>query len=335
MDLFGLARELIDIESITGNEERLGTFLFDHLSAIARRHGGQAERMAVQGDHCNVFAWWGKPIVTYSTHMDTVPPFFPSREDAEWIWGRGACDAKGSMAAMIVAAERLLAEGDRDFGLLFVVGEERGSAGAIAAGRERRGSCYLIDGEPTENRLAVGSKGALRFELVARGRAAHSARPELGSSAIEALLDVLHDVRSLPLPDDAAFGRTTLNIGTISGGRAPNVIADEARAQIMFRLVGDAAPIREAVRQAVRGRAEITEVLHIPAIQLSPLDGFATTVVPFTTDIPFVQGNWGQPFLLGPGSDQQAHTPEECVSKEQLREAVELYCKMVRLLGAS
>jgi acetylornithine deacetylase len=335
MDLFELARKLIDIESISGNELQLGEFLFEYLSAAVRRHGGRVERMPVEGDLFNIFAVWGEPVVTLSTHMDTVPPFFPSREDEEWIWGRGACDAKGSMAAMIAAVERLLAEGARNVGLLFVVEEERGSAGAIAAGRQPRGSRYLIDGEPTENLLAIGSKGALRFELVARGRAAHSARPDLGASAIEALLDVLHNLRALPLPEDAVLGRTTLNIGTISGGRAPNVIADEARAEIMFRLAGDAAPLRDAVRQAVRGRVEVVEVVHIPAVRLSALEGFATTIVPFATDIPLFQGNWGGPYLLGPGSDQQAHTAEERVSKRQLREAVGLYRRMVRLLGAS
>jgi acetylornithine deacetylase len=332
MNLFELTRALIDVESVSGDEKRIGSFLFESLSEDARKHGGRAERMAVEPERFNVYAEWGEPQVTLSTHMDTVPPFFPSQEDEEGISGRGACDAKGIIAAMIAAAKRLLEAGERNFGLLFVVGEERGSAGAIAAAGQPRGSRYLINGEPTENRLAIGSQGALRFEIAAEGRAAHSAHPELGASAIDTLLDVLEDIRALPLPDDPALGRATLNIGTIAGGVAPNVIADTARAEIMFRLAGDPAPIRQAVERAARGRATVKEVVHVPAVQLSRLDGFPTTAVPFTTDIPFFQGRWGKPFLLGPGSARLAHTREERVSKQQLLEAVGLYCEMVRRL---
>jgi len=334
MNLVELTRALVDIESISGNEKRIGRFLLDYLSKKARDFGGRAEAIPADGERANVYAAWGEPIVTLSTHMDTVPPFFPSREDAEEIHGRGACDAKGIIAAMIAASERLLEAGERNFGLLFVVGEERGSPGAIAAARHPRPSRFLINGEPTENRLAIGTKGALRFEIVARGRAAHSAYPELGVSAIDVLLDVLHDIRAIPLPEDPVLGRTTLNIGTISGGVAPNVIPDLARAEIMFRMAGDPAHLREAVRQAVRGRAEIVELLYIPAVQLNRLDGFSTAAMPFTTDIPFFEGRWGEPFLLGPGNVRLAHTPEERVSKRQLAEAVELYCKLVRQLAA-
>jgi acetylornithine deacetylase len=334
MDLFELTRALIDIESVSGAEKRIGSFLFDYLSEEARRHDGRAERMAVEPERFNVYAEWGEPRVTLSTHMDTVPPFFPSREDEKSIAGRGACDAKGIIAAMIAAAQRLLEAGERNFALLFVVGEERGSAGAIAAARQPRGSRFLINGEPTENRLAVSTPGALRFEIATRGRAAHSAHPELGASAIDALLDVLREIRALPLPEDPAPGRATLNIGTIAGGVAPNVIADAARAEIMFRLGGDPAPIREAVARAARGRAEVAETAHVPAVKLSPLDGFPTTTVPFTTDIPYFEGRWGEPFLLGPGSARVAHTQEERVAKQQLLEAVELYGAMVRRLAA-
>jgi acetylornithine deacetylase len=336
MKLFELTRALIDIESITDNEKQVGVFLFDRLRELGARHGGQVERMEVEPERFNVFAHWGEPVVTLSTHMDTVPPFLPSREDAEFIWGRGACDAKGILASMIAAAESLLEEGTRNFGLLFVVGEERNSAGAFAAARKPRGSRYLIAGEPTENRLALGSKGALRCEIVARGRMAHSAHPELGESAIEALLDVLQDIRRIPLPEDEVLGRSTLNIGTISGGRAPNVIADSARAEIMIRLVGDAAPVREAVTRAVAGRAEVKEILGTPAVRLGALDGLPTTVVSFTTDIPFLGEAWGRPFLLGPGSIHLAHTPDERVAKGELQQAVEIYRDIVRrLLKAS
>ncbi len=217
--------------------------------------------MAVEGDRFNVLACWGKPAVTLSTHMDTVPPFFPSSEDAEFIWGRGACDAKGIIASMTAAAEKLLGEGVKNFGLLFVVGEERNSAGAVAAARMPRGSRYLVNGEPTENKLALASKGALRLEVVAHGRMAHSAYPELGESAIEKLLDVLEAMRRIPLPEDSLLGRCSVNIGTITGGRAPNVIPDLAKAEILVRLVGDPAMVRDAFTAAAGGRVELNEVL--------------------------------------------------------------------------
>ena len=335
MNIFQLTRALVDIESVTGNEKQIGKYLFAHLSSLAGDHAGQIERQNVEQARFNVLASWGKPLVTLSTHMDTVPPFFPSSENEEVIRGRGACDAKGIIAAMISAAQALLEKGARNFALLFVVGEERNGAGAIAASKTPRGSRYLINGEPTENLLALGSKGALRYELIARGRLAHSAYPELGHSAIETLLDVLHDIRRIPLPEDALLGRSTLNIGTLAGGRAPNVIADHAQADLMFRLVGDAAPIRRAVNAAVASRAEAHEVVHTPALRLEPFDGFRTTVVSFTTDIPSFAGAWGRPFLIGPGSIHTAHTAEEHVSKKQLLEAVEIYTRMVKGLLAA
>jgi acetylornithine deacetylase len=236
---------------------------------------------------------------------------------------------------MIAAAARLLENGIRDFGLLFVVGEERGSAGAIAAAKTPRGSHYLINGEPTENRLALASKGALRFEIIARGKLAHSAYPELGHSAIHALLDVLQDIRRIPLPQDPLLGASTLNIGTICGGRAPNVVADEARAEIMFRTVGEASPIRRALPAAVAGRAQAREVSHTSALRLSSFDGLPTTVVAFATDIPALGDQWGKPFLIGPGSIHVAHTAEEHIAKKSLVEAAEIYARMVRQLLAS
>lgn len=334
MDLFRLTRGLIDIESITNNERQVGACLLKYLSALAERTGGLAERMEVEPDRFNVFACWGDPRVTLSTHMDVVPPFFPSREDDEFIYGRGACDAKGIIASMIGAAEKLLEDGQRNFALLFVVGEERNSAGALAAARQPRGSRFLINGEPTDNKLAAGSKGALRYELVAHGRMAHSAYPELGESAIDKLLDTLERIRKIPLPEDPLLGPSTLNIGTISGGRAPNVIPDFARAEVMIRLVGSPEGIREAVNRAAAGRAEVREVLMIPALRLETLDDLETTVVSFTTDIPVFGGAWGQPFLLGPGNIHVAHTMEEKVSKRQLIEAVEIYRRMVKRLAA-
>jgi acetylornithine deacetylase len=332
MELFQLTQALVDIESITGNEKRVGEFLFEKLSALASRHGGKVERIEVEPERFNIFAHWGDPVVTLSSHMDTVPPFVPFREDGEFIWGRGSCDAKGIIASMIAAGEGLLSEGVRDFGLLFVVGEERNSAGAFAAARDGRGSRFFINGEPTENKLAVGTKGALRYEIVAQGRMAHSAYPELGESAIDKLLDVLAEIRRMPLPVDALLGPSTLNIGTIAGGRAPNVIPDNARAEIMIRLVEDGDSTREYVKKAAGDRAEAIEVITIPARRMGSLEGFETTVVSFTTDIPAFGAGWGQPYLLGPGSIHVAHTAGERVSKRQLVEAVEIYRKMVRQL---
>lgn len=332
MDVYQLTRALVDIESITGNEAPVASFLEGILQEMASEFNGQVERMEVEPGRFNLLATFDAPVVTLSTHLDTVPPFFPSREDGEYIWGRGACDVKGIIAAMVHAARQVLESGMRGVALLFVVGEERNSAGAYHAARHGRGSRYLINGEPTENRLALGSKGALRYELHASGRMAHSAYPELGDSAILKLLDALQKLRARPLPVDPVLGPSTLNIGILSGGRAPNVIPDQARAELMFRLVGDPEPLRELVRQSCEGLCEAREVLCIPAVHLGAAPGFETTVVAYTTDIPAFQGAWGQPFLLGPGTIHVAHTGEERVPKRQLAEAVGLYRNLVESL---
>jgi acetylornithine deacetylase len=333
-DVFELTRSLVDIESITGNEAHAASLLYDRLAAITGTTGGSVERMAVEGSRFNVLATWGEPFVTFSTHIDTVPPFFPSREDATHIWGRGSCDAKGIIAAMAVAAENLATSGTRNVALLVVVGEERNSAGARAAARLPRGSQYLVNGEPTESKLALGSKGVLRFEVSARGRAAHSAYPELGRSAIESLLDVLDRFRKIPLPVDPLFGASTMNIGTISGGHAPNVIADSARAEIMIRLVGDAAPVRDAFRAAASAVAHIdlAEVMYNPAMRMEALEGYPTTVVSFGSDIPDLSPAWGKPLMFGPGSIHLAHTEEERIPKHELLAAVGVYENIARTL---
>ncbi len=319
MNVFELTRALVDIESITGNEKNVGLFLSDYLDKLASRFDGLVERIEVEPHRYNVLA-----------HMDTVPPFFPSREDEECIWGRAACDTKGIIASMITAAVALLENGGTNLGLLFVVGEERNSVGAFHAARHPRGSRFIVNGEPTENKLALGSKGALRYELVAHGKMAHSAYPELGESAIEKLLDTLADVRKIELPVDETLGPSTLNIGTIAGGRAPNVIPDEARAELLIRLVGDSSSTKRAMLEAARGRVEVNDVLEIPALRLGSLDGLETTVVAYTTDIPAFGNAWGQPFLFGPGTIHVAHTLEERVPKRQLLDAVEIYQRMVK-----
>jgi len=334
MKLNELTRALVDIESITDHEGQVGSYLYDLLSQIAARTGGRVEKMEVGPERFNVLACWGEPLVTLSTHMDTVPPFFPSREDSEFIWGRGACDAKGIIASMVVAVEELLGQNQRRFALLFVVGEERNSAGAAVAAQTPRGSKYLVNGEPTESKLALASKGTLRFELVARGKMAHSAYPELGDSAIEALLDALEAIRKVPLPRDSLLGPSTMNIGTISGGRAPNVVADAAKAEILVRMVGDAAPVREALARAVGRRAKLIEVLFIPPIHFQSVDGMPTTVVSFTTDVPVFGRSWGEPLLLGPGSIHVAHTEDERISKRELSQAPGMYANVVKSLLA-
>ncbi len=332
MNVFELTRALIDIESITPNEFEIGNYLFAILSDLARRYDGVAERIPIEPRRDNLLVRFGDPIVTLSTHLDTVPPFIPSSEDDAFIWGRGACDVKGIIAAMIKAAEELLAQGTRGFALLFVVGEERNSAGALRAGKMPIGSKFLINGEPTGNKLALGSKGALRHEVVAKGKMAHSAYPELGESAIEKLLNALERLRKIPLPVDDLLGKSTLNIGVISGGRAPNVIADEARAEVFVRVVGDVTGLRRDIEQVVKPDAEANEVLFIPSVRLGAMDGFETTVVAYTTDIPAFGDAWGKPYLIGPGSIHVAHTSEERIPKNELSAAVGIYKQLVERL---
>jgi len=292
----------------------------------------QTPEISGGGDRFNVYAGTTgeRPDVVLSTHMDTVPPYFASSEDGEFIYGRGACDAKGIIAAQIAAAERLRAEGVR-VGLLFVVGEERDSAGAKEANRHPRGSRFLINGEPTDNRLALASKGTLRVKLTSKGKLAHSAYPELGESAIHKLLEALEHVMALPLPVTEDVGPSTLNVGLIEGGRAPNVVADHAEAQLLIRLVGPAEETRVAVLKAVGDLADVDFTLEIPFQRLRAIDGLPTMVAAFTTDIPWLAA-WGEPLLLGPGSIHVAHTREERLAKRELLEAVELYVKVAKRL---
>lgn len=335
MDVFQLTRELVDIESITGNERQVGQYWTAYLKQLCEEYHGTLEEFEVEPNRFNILACWGKPTVTFSTHIDTVPPFFPSREDDEFIWGRGSCDTKGIQASMIFAIKGLLEEGVRNVAMLLVVGEERNSAGAYFMAKHPRGSKYLINGEPTENQLALGSKGALRLEIETNGRMAHSAYPELGESAIDKMLDILADLRKMPLLNDPILGPSTLNIGTISGGRAPNVVPDYCRVEVMIRIVDDGQSTSDAAENIVAGRGVVKEVLCIPALHMVKLEGLPTTVVAYTTDIPAFGGEWGRPLLMGPGTIHVAHTSEERVPKKQLLEAIEIYQKMARQLLAA
>lgn len=328
-----LARELIDIPSVTGDEAEIGR----RLGVYLERLGYRVDRQEVSGGRANLIAIraGAAPHVVLSTHMDTVPPFMPSSEDEDYIHGRGACDAKGIIAAEIAAAERLYAEGHADIGLLFTVDEEAGSAGARAANTHPRAQeCrYLINGEPTRNRLASGSKGSLRLRIGVHGRAAHSAYPEEGESAIEKLLDILGDIRAHHWPEDEFFGATTCNIGTIEGGTRPNVIPAEASADLQVRLVTGSDRIKQELDRIVRGRGQIEYLSVAEPVRMLGVDGFEQDVVRFTTDIPYLS-SWGRPLLLGPGSILDAHTTHERVSRRELSEAVDLYARLARELLA-
>jgi acetylornithine deacetylase len=284
------------------------------------------------GERFNVYAAMPgvTPDVVLSTHMDTVPPFFGCTEDDEYLYGRGTCDAKGILAAQVAAADRLREAGVK-VGLLIVVGEERDSGGAYVANRHPRGSRFLINGEPTDNRLALATKGALRVELRALGRMAHSAYPELGESAIDKLVGALHDVLAMPLPVDPEIGPCTLNVGLISGGRAPNVIADKAEAHLLVRTVGPTEELRDAITEVVAGRADVCFSLDMTCVRMRKVGDFPTMIAKFATDIPSLT-SWGEPFLLGPGSIHVAHTPDEKISKSELLECVDLYVDLATSL---
>jgi acetylornithine deacetylase len=332
MDAVTFTRQLIDIESVSGHEAAVGNYLYGELCRI----GYQTKKIPVEGDRFNVFAFHPDhphPAIVLSTHMDTVPPFIPSSEDADRIYGRGSCDAKGIIAAQVAAAERLQREGIY-LGLLFVVGEERDSLGAQVANDHAPGSCrFLVNGEPTENRIALASKGTLRVEVTARGRMAHSAYPELGDSAIEKLIAALGKLRAMKLPSDPEVGACTLNIGLIEGGRAPNVIPDYAHADLLYRLVGPSEELRQQIVATAGEGVEITFPLELPFLRLRTVDGLPAMIAAFTTDIPRLT-KWGEPLLIGPGSIHVAHTEGEYIEKRQLHEAVELYCGIARKLQA-
>ncbi len=333
IDALELTRQLVKIPSTTYHEHDAGVFLDQFLKA----EGWLVERMPVEkpgagtpgaeggGERFNLFARGSgvTPDVVFSTHMDTVPPYVPLAEDDEFLYGRGTCDAKGIIAAQVAAAERLRDAGSK-VGLLFVVGEERDSAGAKVANQHARGSRFLITGEPTDNRLALASKGALRVEMYAEGKMAHSAYPELGESAIDKLVTALAEVQKLNLPYLEGVGSSDVNVGLISGGRAPNVIADHAEAHLLVRLVGPAEEVRRAIVDAVAGRARVAFSLELPFVRMRQVGRLPTMVAKFTTDIPSLT-NWGEPFLLGPGSIHVAHTPNERIAKQELLECVDLY----------
>jgi len=339
MNLFELTTALMSIPSTSGEEEAVGLWLRDHLEALGwkveMQAVGSADASSGQVQNNVIATLNDTPRVWFSTHMDTVPPYIPPTEDDEKIYGRGACDAKGIIAAQITAAERLRAQGVTDIGLLFTVEEERASTGAKAANlHPLAAKCeFLINGEPTDNDLAIGSKGTFRLNIKTSGKAAHSAYPEMGESAIEKLLDILEDVRHTKFPSDEFFGETTVNIGTIDGGMALNVIPPRAEAGLAIRLTTKREPIEDAINSLVRDRGEVEVLSASEPVKMFAVDGFKQKVVRFTTDIPHLP-NWGQPLLIGPGSILVAHTKDEFVLKKDLEDAVDLYVELVKKLAA-
>jgi acetylornithine deacetylase len=358
VDVLDLARRLIDIESTTGNEGEVGRFLADFLRSRGYSVLEQPlETIRLKADappspsdsdvgvasgfsrivpapRINVIAAVGEPDVVFSTHFDCVPPFFPSRVEDGRLYGRGACDAKGILAAQVAAAERLRAKGETRIGLVFVGGEERGSDGARAANRIGSKTRFLINGEPTELRLGAATRGCYRVRLTATGKAAHSGYPELGESAIEKLMDCLLALRSADWPADPLLGKTHYTIGLISGGVAPNVIPPHAEAEVFFRTVGEHAPLRELLHQVLAGRVDVQEILELPAVRMHTVPGFETAVFSYFSDIPFLT-NWGTPLLLGPGTIHVAHTDHEHLAIDELNRAVDIYEKLATALLSS
>jgi acetylornithine deacetylase len=329
VDLVSLTRSLVDIDSTTPNEGAVGRWLADYL----RARGYAVTEQRVDEGRFNILASVAQPFratVAFSTHIDCVPPFVSSRVDGDRLYGRGSCDAKGIAASMIAAVDRLRHEEESRVGLLFVVGEERGSEGAKLAGDTPCGSAFLVNGEPTDNRLGRATRGILRVKLRASGRAAHSSFPELGDSAIDKLIDALVELRTIALPHDEVLGTTHYTVGLIGGGVAPNVVSPSAEAEVMFRTVSDAALVRAAIAPLER-RVTIEHVLDVPPVRMATVDGYEAAVFPYTTDIPFL-ASWGEPLLFGPGSIHVAHTADEFVSIAELHAAVDHYVAIAREL---
>jgi acetylornithine deacetylase len=329
MDPIALTRELIGIPSPTGEEGAV----VDFMAGVLEREGFRVTRQPVSPGRENLYASTEPPELVFSTHLDVVPPHLNAVEDDEFLHGRGACDAKGLAAAMLAATLTLRSLGEHRIGLLFVVGEENGSDGARAAADLAPRGRFLINGEPTENRLCIGQKGALRVSLTARGRAAHSGYPGEGSSAVDALLDTLERIRGIPIPSDAILGASTLNIGRIAGGVAPNVIPADASAELLFRTVADTGALRQAIVAATDPRVIVEFPLEIPSVRSSPVPGWETTIVSYASDLPFL-APWGERYQLGPGTIRLAHTAEERIGKRELLDGVDRYVSLATTLLA-
>jgi acetylornithine deacetylase len=327
-DVVSVASALVDIDSTTGREGDAVLW----TATLLNQAGYEVVEQAVQGPRRNLYASFGKADVVFSTHLDCVPPFIPGKLVGDTLYGRGSCDAKGAAASQIAALETLRREGLTNIGVLLVVGEERGSDGAKTAQALAPGSKYLVNGEPTDNRLGIGTRGILRVNLKAAGRAAHSSFPELGESAVEKLLDALIALRGIDLPDDSVMGRTHYTVGVLNGGVAPNVIPAAAEAEVMFRTVGDLPGLRSSLKVLERW-VTVEEILDVPPVTMPSVPGFETATFPYTTDIPFLS-SWGTPLLYGPGSIHVAHTDNEHVKVAELHKAVDGYVALAKYLLA-
>jgi acetylornithine deacetylase len=328
LNVFELTKKLVSIPSVTGNETQIADYLCDYLKG----EDFVVKEQTVEAGRRNVLAIAGvPPKVILCTHLDTVPPHFPASEDEHYIFGRGACDAKGIMASMILAARNLKKQGITGIGLLFVVGEETNSIGAKMANSLNVGSEFIIVGEPTENKLGKGHKGLVALKIVARGKTAHSAFPHLGESAIEKLLDALQKLRALDFAEDELFGKSFVNIGTIEGGVAHNVIAEHAQAEVSVRSALNTNKIIAKIKEAVNKKVEIETLTQSEPQRLFTVSDFEHIVLPFCTDIPHLK-NFGRPLLIGPGSPLVAHTENEKIAKRQLTEAIEIYQKLAKKL---
>jgi acetylornithine deacetylase len=326
---FELARQLMTIPSVTGNELEVGNFLTSYLSTA----GYRVERQAVEPERFNVIATAGRPRVLFCTHIDTVPPVLPIGEDQDFLYGRGACDTKGIIAAMLEAGDRLRSSGVQDYGYLFVVGDETNGSGAKAANTLKWDNEFVVVGEPTGNKLARAQKGTFMAELSVQGKAAHSGYPEAGVSAIEGLWKVLGDCRSADWGDDPLLGKGTFNIGTFNGGQAFNIIPASSVATIMIRTIEPPDAVEAKMRSLIGDRAGMKVLGGARPYLMHVVEGFETTVVSFGSDVPYL-GKLGKPLLIGPGSILDAHTAHEKISKQELMAGAALYERLARTLLA-
>ena len=326
-----LAQQMINIPSITGDEMAMGEFLANYF----RQLGMVVTKQEAATNRFNIFAHGEghpNPSLIFNSHMDTVPPFFSAREDSEWIYGRGACDTKGIMAAILVAAQQLIEERITDFGVLLVVGEEVNHLGILAANQLKLTPDYLIVGEPTENSLILREKGSVKVKLTSQGRSCHSGYPQYGASAINPLVSALKELIDYPWPKDQERGETTLNVGTIQGGVAANVLAEQAEAVVMIRVSHSASEVLAVIDQITKQHEiEYQTILNSAPFSMDRLEGMPTGVVSFATDIPhFIHS--GKTYLWGPGSIMHAHTAEEKIGKEEISQAVKTYIEMAKKL---
>lgn len=332
IDPVALARRFIDIPSVTGDEEAMAVASADVLRGL----GYDVRLDPVAPGRPNVVATLAPPRVLLCTHLDTVPPYIPPRDDGDWLCGRGACDTKGILAAMLAAVEQLVADGIRDVGVLLVVGEETDSRGAKHANDtlDLPGVRFTIVGEPTESKFALAQKGGFKWTLRVHGRAAHSGYPERGRSAILELMRLLSIARDADWGSDPALGAATANIGTVRGGLRANIVPDRAEAEIFVRVADSAEAVRRRVESIVAVAelpVEWTEDTSNDPQHLYAPAGEATTVVSFNTDVPHL-ARFGRRLLVGPGSILDAHAPHERIRKQDIRDAVDLYVRTARAL---